>query len=289
MIYFGTAGWVYRDWEGKFYPQRKPRGFDPLHYLSRYFDTVEINSSFYYPPQPEAVGKWVERVQENKSFRFTAKLWKKFTHERSFAEADVDEFKRALDPLSNAGKLGAVLLQFPWSFKNEDSNRDFLAKLIVRFHDYPLVLEVRHEGWNLESTFDMLRQMRVGFCNIDQPRIGGSLRPTTAVTSDIGYYRLHGRNYRNWFRSEADVNERYDYLYSSEELQEAEEMTTAISERARDTYIILNNHRNAQAPGNALELKSRVIGRRVAGPEPLLQTFPNLKEFIETEQPGLFG
>ncbi|HEY2931990.1 MAG TPA: DUF72 domain-containing protein [Acidobacteriota bacterium] len=289
MIYFGTAGWVYRDWEGKFYPQKKPRGFDPLLYLSKYFDTVEINSSFYYPPQPEAVAKWVQRVQENKKFRFTAKLWKKFTHERSFTEADLDEFKRAIDPLLSAGKLGAMLLQFPWSFKNEDQSRDYLVRLIENFPDYPLVLEVRHESWNLEATFDLLRQMGVGFCNIDQPRIGRSLRPTAAVTSGIGYYRLHGRNYKDWFRSDADVNERYDYLYSSEELQEAEELTAAISERARDTYVILNNHRNAQAPGNALELKSRVAGRKVIGPETLLQTFPNLKDFAEPEQAGLFG
>ena len=284
MVYFGPAGWVYRDWDGVFYPDRKPKGFDPLAFTARYFDVVEINSSFYHPPAPEVARKWASRVSPNPRFRFTAKVWQKFTHERDYTGADVDLFRQAIDPLVAASRLGVLLLQFPWSFKNDDEQRDYLVTLVQQFSDYPLVLEVRHASWNVPPMFELLRTLKVGFCNIDQPVIGRSIGATAAVTSAVGYFRLHGRNYANWFREAADVNERYDYLYDREELLQARDLVAAIAEKATETYVILNNHRNAQAASNALELQSLVTGQKVAAPESLVRAYPRLAECVQSER-----
>ena len=280
MVYLGPAGWIYRDWEGVFYPAKKGPGFDPLRFTASYFDTIEINSSFYHPPAPSATTTWVQRVSANPRFRFTAKAWRRFTHEREYSEADLTLFCSGLDPLASGDKLGALLLQFPWSFKNGHEERDYLVRLVEKLRPYPLVLEVRHASWNAPAVFELLRSLQVGFCNIDQPVIGKSLGPTAVVTSPVGYFRMHGRNYRNWFRDDADVNERYDYLYTSDELLQAKEFVEVIAERSRETYVILNNHRNAQAPVNALELKSLLTGGKVAAPDTLVGYYPRLKEFV---------
>src|SRR6476469_7745749 len=128
-IRFGPAGFLYKDWQGIVYPEPKPAHFDQLRYIARFFDTVEINSSYYGPPLPRTTGAWVKRVEENTDFRFTAKLWKRFTHERTRAwtTAEVDQVKQGFDVLMDSGKLGAVLLQFPWSFKRNEQTKEWLG------------------------------------------------------------------------------------------------------------------------------------------------------------------
>ena len=138
MIRIGTAGWQYRDWAGIVYPQPKPRGFDELSYLASFFNVVEINSSFYGPPRANASRTWVARISGNPEFRFTAKLWKGFTHDRNATTADEKLFKEGIEPLADSGLLGALLLQFPWSFKNEPENRTYLWQLRERFAEYRL-------------------------------------------------------------------------------------------------------------------------------------------------------
>jgi uncharacterized protein YecE (DUF72 family) len=142
MIRVGPAGWAYKDWRGIVYPKERPRGFDELSYIARYFDTVEINSSFYGAPKPATAKKWEETVRDNQAFRFTAKLFHSFTHERKPAPNDEKDFKDGIAPLVDAGRLGAVLIQFPWSFKSSPENREYLIGLQKRFHEYPLVIEV---------------------------------------------------------------------------------------------------------------------------------------------------
>jgi uncharacterized protein YecE (DUF72 family) len=161
MIHFGTAGWLYKDWEGIVYPSPKPKGFDPLRYLAGFFTTVEVNSTYYGPASAASATKWIERVEDFPDFRFTAKLWKRFTHERGTAwtRAEVKEVRQAFDKLHEAGRLGAVLLQFPWSFRRIDENREWLDDVTRTFSQYPLVLEVRLESWNIPS-FYRLRQYR---------------------------------------------------------------------------------------------------------------------------------
>jgi uncharacterized protein YecE (DUF72 family) len=215
----GPAGWSYKDWEGIVYPQKPGRSFDPLEYLSRYFDTIEINSSFYRPPTPSTTNAWVKRVSANADFVFTAKLHRVFTHERGKATAqDEKDFREGMNPLMSAKKLGTLLLQFPWSFKNTDEERTYLFNLIQQFHDYPLVLEIRHASWNTPAIYESLEEAGVGICNIDQPLFSKSIKPAAVSTSSVGYIRLHGRNYQNWFREEAPRDDRYNYLYTLDEL-----------------------------------------------------------------------
>src|SRR5579883_3158962 len=159
MIRVGPAGWNYRDWNGIVYPEPKPRGFDELTYLSEYFDVVEINSSYYGPPRPTSAKKWVERVSTNPRFRFTAKLFHSFTHERHPALNDEKEFKRGIEPIAEAGRLGALLLQFPWSFQFSLENRGYLMQLLKRFSEYPLVVEVRHASWLEKDILDVLSEL----------------------------------------------------------------------------------------------------------------------------------
>jgi len=275
-ILVGPAGWSYADWEGIVYPRHKPRGFHEATYLAQYFDTIEINTSFYNPIRPDVAKSWVEKVRHNPSFQFTAKLWKRFTHERNASRKDEQICKQGLEPLAAAGRLGAVLLQFPWSFKNTRENHEYMSGLFMQFMEYPLVVEVRHSSWNQPEVFDRLRAQGVGFCNIDQPVIGRSLGPSEHVTMPVGYVRLHGRNYEHWFTANEHPEERYNYLYSPEELKPWAERVGNIARAASVVFVITNNHYQGKAIANALQLIGILRGPPVAVPEGLSEHFPEL-------------
>ncbi len=279
IIRIGPAGWSYKDWEGVVYPQKPGKAFDPLEYLGQFFDTIEINSSFYRPPAPTTTKSWVKRVAENKNFVFTAKLHRVFTHERGKAtKKDGKEYRQGMDVLAKAGKLGAVLLQFPWSFKNTPDDRVYLAKLLEKFSDYPLVLEVRHASWNTPDVYEWIEERGVGICNIDQPIFKKSIRPQALTTSPIGYVRLHGRNYKDWFRERAPRDERYNYLYSIDELDPWLVRIKEVAKESRETYVVTNNHFRGQAVVNAVEIKAALEEERVPAPEPLFKVYPRLSE-----------
>jgi uncharacterized protein YecE (DUF72 family) len=278
MIRIGPAGWSYKDWAGKVYPEPRPRGFDPLRYLAEYFDTVEINSTFYRPAARTAAEAWVARVADRSRFRFAAKLWRRFTHERdeAFGTAEVEAVHEAMRPLMDSGRLGALLIQFPWSFKRTDESRHWLDDVTRAFRSYPLVLEVRHESWNVPGFYSELADRGIGFVNIDQPRFRHSIKPSATTTAPVGYIRLHGRNYEDWFREGAGVEERYDYLYSAEELDPWAERAKEVGALASETFIITNNHFQGQAIANAVMLKAMVEGESVASPPPIVAAYPDL-------------
>ncbi|MDQ3665720.1 MAG: DUF72 domain-containing protein [Acidobacteriota bacterium] len=284
-IRIGPAGWSYKDWEGVVYPQKPGARFDPLSYLAKFFDTVEINSSFYRPPTATSAKAWATRVADNPGFSFTAKLHRVFTHERGKATNDDEKtFREGIDPLAEAGKLGALLLQFPWSFKNTDEERAYMIKLINRFKDYPLIIEVRHASWNTPAIYEALETRGVGICNIDQPIFKKSIRPSAVTTSTVGYVRLHGRNYQNWFKEEAVRDERYNYLYSADELEPWIVRVKEVAKQSKETYVITNNHFLGKAVVNALEIKSTLEERRVPAPLPLFEKYPRLADFATPEQ-----
>jgi uncharacterized protein YecE (DUF72 family) len=279
MIRIGTAGWVFKDWEGIVYPKPRPRGFDTLRYLADYFDTVEINSSFYGPPHPSASKKWLESVANNPNFRFTAKLFRSFTHDRKPAPNDERDFKAGIALIAKADRLGALLLQFPWSFKNSPENRDYLIGLRKRFAEYPLVIEVRHGSWIEDHALDLFAELGIGMCNIDQPLFHRSVKPAAHVTSKIGYIRLHGRNYKHWFSRTANVRERYDHLYSLNELEPWADRAKQIASETTDTYVVGNNHNFGKAAVNALELRALIFGEPVEAPPSLIEAYPELQRY----------
>src|ERR1700674_2744727 len=270
-IRVGPAGWSYADWAGIVYPARKPSGFHEAAYLSEFFDTIEINTSFYQPLRPEHCRHWMELVSANPRFVFTAKLWQRFTHDTNAGAEDERAVRAGFDVLRDAGKLGAVLLQFPFSFHRTEENIARLSKLLKQFSDYPLVVEVRHATWNDKAFYAMLHERGVGFCNIDQPIIGRSIKPSELVTSPIGYVRLHGRRYDTWFSDDpaAPVEERYNYLYSQEELEPWAERVRNVSKKTKTTFVITNNHFQGKGVVNALQLIHMLDSKKVKVPETL--------------------
>lgn len=282
MIRVGPAGWSYKDWEGIVYPPQKGSTFDSLAYLSEYFDTIELNNTFYRPPTPQMSKSWEKRVQSNPRFKFTAKLYRNFTHERQvLTEGDEALFKSGLAPLVENQRLGALLLQFPYSFHNKEENRRYLKELTEKFREYPLVLEVRHASWDRGSAYEFLRETGIGFCNIDQPQVSYSIGATKKVTSKVGYLRLHGRNIKEWFREGAGRDARYDYLYNEFELFELTERIRQIAKESDEMYVITNNHYRGKAVCNALEIKAKLRETGLKIPEILLQHYPQLKEIQE--------
>jgi len=284
-IHVGPAGWSYADWRGRVYPEGAGSKFDTLALVAEYFDTAEINSSFYHPPSPETAASWLRRIEHNPNFIFTAKLYRKFTHERGKATAEDERaFREGIDPLAAAGNLGAVLMQFPWSFKNERDERVYLSQLVERFKEYPLVVELRHESWNDARILQTLEELGVGLCDIDQPLFANSIKPAAEVTSSIGYIRLHGRNYQNWFREEADVVERYDYMYSRDELDPWLNRIKEVAQKAKQTFVITNNHARGQSLVNAFEILAELEEQRVPGPAKLVETYPRLIESVQPDE-----
>jgi uncharacterized protein YecE (DUF72 family) len=196
-------------------------------------------------------------------------------------EADEGVFKSGLEPLMESGRLGTLLLQFPYSFHYHEENRDYVKELAGRFKDYPLVLEIRHASWDRASAFQFLRELQVGFCNIDQPQVSYSIGATKKVTSRVGYLRLHGRNVKEWFHEAAGRDARYDYLYNEFELFELTERIRQIAQEAEETYVITNNHYHGKAVCNALEIKAKLGEKNLKIPEVLLQHYPQLQEVKE--------
>jgi uncharacterized protein YecE (DUF72 family) len=294
QVRVGTAGWSYKDWDGIFYPSGLQRSkTHPLEYLARFFDTTEINTSFYGPVKPELAKVWCRKVAAvNPGFLFTAKLYRAFTHSpiavmeptsaATIRPTDEDEARtrEGLDTLANEGRLGALLIQFPVSFKNTSLNREYLERLLRQFIEYPRVVEVRDSSWNNADTLAEFTRQNVGFCNIDQPVLGRSLAPTDHVTAPVAYVRLHGRNYDQWFDSD-NRNDRYNYLYNARELEGWKDKIKTVAAKAQTTFVITNNHFESKAGVNALELKAMVSGRRVLAPPTLIEKYPELRKIAD--------
>jgi len=280
VIRFGPAGWDYEDWWGVVYPDPAPKGFDPLAWLAGFFQVVEVNSTYYRPLPAQVARSWCRRVADRPDFRFTAKLWKRFTHEResAFDAADVKQARELFDALAEEGRLGAVLMQFPWSFRRDEANREWLRDVVRALQGLPLVLEVRHASWNVPETYESLAEQGIGFVNIDQPLFRNSIKPSAIATAAVGYVRIHGRNYKDWFRDEAGRDARYDYLYAHEELAPWAERAKALAAEptVRDVFVVTNNHFRGQAAANALMLASMVEGRKVDAPATLFRSFPEV-------------
>lgn len=291
-LYIGTSGWSYPKgagtWDGVFYPP-KLADRDKLTFYANYFNTVEINSTFYRPPAASSARQWAERVPDE--FRFTAKLWQKFTHPKMFEDAtgqewrvqdaDFDVFAEGIAPLVEAGKMGPLLAQFPASFRPNEAAIGYLEELVrrIREAEFPLAIELRHRDWTegeqAVPVRTFLEEYGVAWTMIDEPRFKTSIRhiPLTATTA---YFRFHGRNFKEWWRH-GESEDRYNYIYTTDEQRHIASDVQEISTRTDETYAFYNNHYGAKAVINALQLES-ALGRPLAQPlpEPLVQTYPNL-------------
>jgi uncharacterized protein YecE (DUF72 family) len=290
----GVAGWDYPDWVGPVYPERAPRGFDRLAYLSRFVHVLEINSTFYRPADPRTAESWLRRTETHPHFTFTAKAHRSWTHEK---EADlaavVPETLLGLAPLRDAGRLGALLIQFPQSFRKTPQALDRLRALEQRLEDWPTVVEVRDISWDDDEAAVWSREHRLGWCVVDQPamrRAGAraTLAARPRVTSDVAYLRLHGRNARDWFRKDAGRDARYDYLYRPDQMAKMADAVREMEPQAKELFAVQNNHFRGKALANALMLRHLLGEEQPAAPEGLVRAYPELDGLVSVEQPGLF-
>jgi uncharacterized protein YecE (DUF72 family) len=257
MIRIGTSGYSYDDWVGPVYPT----GTDKRDFLSIYaqkYRTVEINYTYYRPPSAQTLAQMMAKTPDD--FTFTLKATNKMTHERSQDPDIYRQYSDALAPLIDGGKFGCILLQFPNSFKLHSDNVAHLVFIRQQWPQLPLVVEFRHRSWvEDERTFDFLRQHRFGFCCVDQPQFSNLLPPIAVTTSDVAYVRFHGRNYDKWWKHD-EAWERYDYLYSRDELREWLPRVRQLNTEAETTYLFFNNHYHGSAAQNALEFAELLAG-----------------------------
>jgi len=286
--YFGTAGWSYEDWEGIVYPRAKARGFHPLAYLAGFINIVEVNSTFYRPAPPAMVQSWLKRLEGHPDFLLSLKLYQAFTHPREgFTRKEVDDVRTAADLVLLQSRLAALLIQFPWSFRNSPQNAEYLERLLKLFAGYPLAVEVRHASWDTPEFYGLLGANKAAFCNIDQPVFEASIKPSAvSTTPDFAYVRLHGRNYKNWFREDAGRDARYDYLYARDELGDWVERIKSLGTKSGKVYVITNNHYRGQAMANALQIRNMITGDKVDVPELMLEKYPILRDIVRAIQAG---
>jgi len=256
MIYIGTSGFSYDDWIGPYYPQDLKKT-EWLSFYAREFSTLELNSSYYGIPTTFSMERMAQKTPDG--FLFTIKAHQDMTHKREDNENVFAQFVDALKPLIEQGKFGCVLAQFPSSFHNTPESCDYLAQFRQRMGDLAVVVEVRNRDWLSDDTFDLLRQLRFGFCCVDEPRFSSLMPPVAEVTSDVAYVRFHGRNAKKWW-THKEAWERYDYTYKPEELQEWAPKLQNLAEKSERLFVFANNHYRGQAIDTARQLKLLLPG-----------------------------
>jgi uncharacterized protein YecE (DUF72 family) len=279
-LFCGPSGWAHAQWNGLFYPNSKSKDFHQLEFLSRFFNTVELSASFYQPLRPELSQLWARQVRRNPDFRFTARLWKKFSWERQIDSKDVAVFRDGLKPLEDAGVLGALLMQFPANFRFTAENRTFLIALRRAFRGLPLVAELRHSTWMEEDALATLIDYHIGFCNIDQPDHSRAMPPTAFLTSSVGYVRLCGRDAAA------------PYQYSEEELSEWVHRVRKVHRYSKNTFVVFGNDSGAKSLVNSFQMKHLLGMNEVRAPRELLSRFPRELNRVRPDMPmqvGLFG
>jgi uncharacterized protein YecE (DUF72 family) len=312
----GTSGWSYPSgkgtWNGLFYPKTRSKRagtdrFDELRFYAEHFNTVEVNTTFYGQPRAEVTRGWAERTPAG--FDFSLKLYQKFTHPKMFREAalktapgsdgalldllarvtqsDIDEFRSGIDPLASAGKVGALLAQFPPSFKDSPQAREYLVQLLRAFAGYPTAVELRHRSWSdsIGDTVSLLNAFGAAWVQIDEPKFRFSIRQNYLPNVTSFYYmRLHGRNAAQWWKHDKS-EDRYNYLYSAGELQEFSETAKAARELVKKSYLYTNNHFSSKSVVNAVMLKAQ-LGQPIEGeyPEALVETYPELRALVSASR-----
>jgi uncharacterized protein YecE (DUF72 family) len=288
----GTSGWNYPSgngaWTGVFYPPKRGRGktFDELAYYAEHFDTVEINTTFYGQPKASVAHTWADRTPRD--FEFSLKLYRKFTHPDlpgvpQMDEPEIDAYRRGIEPLARAGKIGALLAQFPPSFKQSVQSQAYLDALLQRFHDYPIAVELRHRSWSdgFDATMSLLNAHGAALAQIDEPKFKLSIRQNQLPNVTGFYYmRLHGRNAAQWWKHDKS-EDRYNYLYSAEELKPIGETADAARRLVKKFYLYFNNHHSAKGVVNAVMIKNQ-LGEPIPGrySKAFIDTYPHIANVV---------
>jgi len=255
VVYIGTSGYSYADWVGTWYPA----GTAPRDMLRRYaetFSAVELNFTYYRMPSARTIEGIVRKLPEQ--FKLFAKAHADTTHRRDREAAG--PFKQGLEPAREAGLLAGVLAQFPYSFHNTPENRDYLARLAEDLDGYHPVVEFRSRDWSKTSTLDLLRELHLSFCCVDEPYALGLMPPVAEATTETAYVRFHSRDADKWYGG--DAKERYNYLYAEAELAEWAPKVKKLDDVTESAYVFFNNCHAGHAAVNAEQFQTmlRSIG-----------------------------
>lgn len=284
-MYVGTAGWSYKDWVPNFYPKQQTKNFDWLQFYSQYFNTVEVNASYYTYLNPRVVESWLRKTEDIDDFLFSIKLHQNFTHKHNYTKENIKSVQNNLDLLKQSERLAGLLIQFPYSFHYSEGNVDYMRRIIEIFDGYEKFVEVRHASWKNKKA------RSITFCTIDQPQIGESIDFNPIVGNKTAYIRFHGRNEDAWFNSFKDFGKeqsyqeqsaRYEYLYSPGELVQFNQKIKELYDKVKKVFVIMNNHPKGNAVANAFELLHMLKERsKIKMPDTIVNAYPRLKEFNE--------
>lgn len=258
MIKIGTSGFSFADWKGPVYPP-DIRDRDMLSFYEKElgFSVLEVNFTYYSLPSAKSFAAMAQKT--SKGFEFAVKAFKGMTHEIRDKETGTflsneetfQKFRDSLAPLRDEGKLACVLAQFPYGFFPNRENFAYLERFRGEMEGIPLIYEFRNQSWLREGTFQFLEKRGIGFCVVDEPKLPKLLPYVPRATSEIGYFRFHGRN-PNWFKAPVEV--RYNYLYSEDELKEFIPGVQEISQKTSKTLVFFNNCYSGYAAKNAAQM-----------------------------------
>jgi uncharacterized protein YecE (DUF72 family) len=266
MIFIGTSGFSYDDWKGHFYPERTSKQ-NMLGYYAAHFNAVEINSTYYTIPSAASFVGMDRKTPPG--FTFVVKAHQNMTHTKQDDPGAFEAFRASIGPIVESGKLGCILAQYPWSFRNIPANVERLQEFRERVGGLPAVVEFRNAEWIEDETFARLRELDLGFCCVDEPQLKGLMPPVAVATSNIGYVRFHGRNFEKWWQHD-QPHERYDYLYSEEELSEWTPRVKQLEQATDRMYVFFNNHFHGNSAQNAQQF-AKMLGVKIPGQAPARQ------------------
>jgi uncharacterized protein YecE (DUF72 family) len=281
-IHCGVAGWSYPDWEGYVYP---PNTKDKLRYVAQFVDMIEINNTFYRPPEAKTVQSWVTRTEDMPDFFFSAKLHQDITHRGLIDQQMTQAFADGLKPAIDAGKLKHLLAQFRYDFADTPANRALLQKIKEQYGNLTnLTLELRHNSWESDDAMEFLMVLDVTVANLDYPLGKTSFDLPLCDVGEHAYLRLHGRNAKAWFSKGAGRDEVYNYYYGEKEVDSIVERAIAIARTSKSLTLVTNNHYQGKEVANALQIKSKLSAQKVPVPPPLVAKYPELEKIRQQKQ-----
>jgi uncharacterized protein YecE (DUF72 family) len=302
-VHVGTCSWTEKTMVDLWYPKGVTSPEQRLRYYASRFDTVEIDSSFYGIPRREYADAWAQRTPDGfifhvkaygmmtghgvdvrslppelRDFEFAIERGRVRDPDPDMVDASFDLFLDAIEPLRLAGKLGGILMQFPPYFtattaENEKRSLDYLEYAASKLEGYRMLVEFRHPSWvderHLHRSLAFLKERGLDFVSVDSPQYPDrrTMPPVPALTGDWAYVRFHGRNAEKWFSHTKSSADRFDYLYSADELMEWEQPIRRLASEADETFVMFNNNKYDYAQRNAAEIAT-ILGDLVTPCEP---------------------
>jgi len=283
----GIAGWSYPDWEGYVYP---PNTKDKLRYVATFVDMIEINNTFYRPPEAKTVQSWVDRTEDMPGFFFSAKLHQDITHRGKIDQQMAQAFADGLKPAIDAGKLKHLLAQFRYDFADTPESRTLLQKIKQHYGILTnLTLELRHNSWQSDDAMEFLTSLGVTVANLDYPLGKTSFDLLLCNVGEHAYLRLHGRNAKAWFSKGAGRDETYNYYYGEKEVDSIVVRAIAIAKMSKSLTLVTNNHYQGKEVANSLQIKSKLTGKKVLVPPSLVSKYPELEKIRDESGSGRIG